>query len=177
MRVPHVSSAVPLLASALLVGATAPALGATRSFPDPVDNPEGADVTAVRVTHENRVRVALRHNGLDDHGAVAMTYWLDTKPRNAGPEYRIRFAANADGFKIRRVDTWGDKGRSVDCTRYGARGDTFSDDPITMWVHRSCVGDPHKVRVGVRVRGIEDGTVSVDWAPGKHRFTGWVRRG
>ena len=31
--------------------------------------------------------------------AVAMTYWLDTKPRNAGPEYRIWFAANADGFE------------------------------------------------------------------------------
>lgn len=167
----------PVLASALLAGAVAPALGATESFPDPVDTPDGVDVTSMKVKHENRVKVVLEHNGMSKKAAVDITYWLDTKPRNRGPEYRIWFAANADGFDISRVDTWRDRGRSVDCVRHGARADTFTDDPIVMWVHRSCLGDPKKVRVGVKVRETEDGTRTVDWVPGKREFSGWVRRG
>lgn len=180
MRASLVSPATvlgPLMASALLAATVAPALGATASFPDPVDTPEGADVTAVKVKHENRVKVVLEHTGLEDQAAVEMTYWLDTKPRNPGPEYRVWFAANSDGFDVRRVDTWRDRGRSVDCARYGAKADVFSDDPIVMWVHRSCLGGPRKVRVGVKVREIQEGTTTVDWAPAKRTFTGWVRRG
>jgi hypothetical protein len=167
----------PFLAPALLVGAVAPALGASATFPDPVDTPGGADVTSMKVTHENRVKVVLRHTGLEDHAAVDLTYWLDTKPRNAGPEYVVWFAANAGGFDVRRVDGWRDRGRAVDCDRYRARADVFTDDPIMMWVHRSCLGNPKKVRVGVKVREIEEGTTTVDWVPGKRELSDWVRYG
>lgn len=171
------TSLAATLSAVVLAAGAAPALADTASFPDPVDTPEGADITSVRVKHENRVKVVLEHTGLEDQAAMEMTYWLDTKPRNAGPEYRIWVAANSDGFDLRRVDTWRDRGRTVDCTRYGARADVFSDDPIVMWVHRSCLGEPRKVRVGVKVRSLQEGTTTVDWAPAKRTFTGWVRRG
>ena len=170
-------SVTPVLAAAVLAGAVAPALGATASFPDPVDTPDGVDVTSMKVKHENRVKVVLRHTGMEDGAAVDMTYWLDTKPRNPGPEYRVWFAANADGFEVRRVDDWRDRGSSVDCARHGGSADVFSDDPIVMWVHRSCLGDPRKVRVGAKVREIEGATTTVDWVPAKREFAGWVRRG
>ena len=171
------SLAVSLLTSAVLAGTVAPAFGATASFPDPVDTPDGADVISMKVKHENRVKVVLEHTGGQKKAAVDLTYWLDTKSRNAGPEYRVWFAANADGFQFRRVDTWRDRGTEVECARFGAKADAFSDDPFVMWVHRSCVGDPRKVRVGVRARAFEDGATAVDWVPAKRQFSGWVRRG
>lgn len=179
MRATHLSltSTGALSVLALLAAAAAPGHAATAVFPDPVDTPDGVDVTSMKVKHENRVKVVLRHAGMDDDAAVQMTYWLDTRPRDAGPEYRIWFAANADGLQVRRVDTWRDDGEKVECDRYGALADVFDDDPIVMWVHRSCVGEPRKVRVGVKVRELEDGTATVDWVPAKRRFSDWVRRG
>lgn len=166
-----------LSVAALLAAAVAPAQAATAVFPDPVDTPDGVDVTSMKVKHENRAKIVHRHAGMDDDAAVQMTYWLDTKPRDAGPEYRIWFAANADGLQVRRVDSWRDDGEKVECDRYGALADVFDDDPIVMWVHRSCVGEPRKVRVGAKVREFEDGTATVDMVPAERRFSDWVRRG
>ncbi len=172
------STTAAALAAPLLLALAAPAATAeVLTVEDAADNPDGVEVTAMRTAYKDRLRIVLEHEGLPDDAAVEATYWLDTKPRNRGPEYRIRVAANSDVMLLEGVDRWNDDGKRQKCKRLSAKADAFSDDPIVVRVHGACLGDPAKVRVAARVKQVRAGEkAEVDWVPDKHTYTPWVRR-
>jgi hypothetical protein len=154
---------------------TVPAASAdTRRFRDVAgDTGLPADLTTVRVSNgPETVDIAARPGrvGLED----LFVYWLDTRPRNAGPEYKVVVAPNSDDFGLLRVGAFGKRGRPVACEGLRARADHFTPEWISTSVPRSCLGNPGKVRVAVKARYTDGETSVVDWAPSKRRFFGWV---
>lgn len=165
---------VAMLASLAVL---APAHAETRTFDDRTgDTGVQADITTVRVSNgPKRVKVQVAPGRV--LGGDSFTFWLDTQPKNAGPEYKIGVVANSDAFGLVRVGGFGQRGTPVACDGLRATADQFAPERVAVSVPRSCLGKPGKVRVAVRARYHEDGPDVVDWAPAKRKFFGWVARG
>ena len=92
---------------------------ATRTFSDAAgDTDAGSDVTRVAVhnaTNSNRVTVIARMGNVG-YGDSA-TLWLDTRPLNEGPEYKILIYPESDSLKLRRVTKFKSNGHAVSCPR------------------------------------------------------------
>lgn len=147
----------------------------TRTFYDKAgDTGVRADITKVRVTNGENIKVAVRPGRLKigDY----FRFWLDTRPKNAGPEYLVEVYPNSDGFGLARVDAFGDKPRPVRCDGLRATADIYAPDWVSISVPRSCLRDPGKVRVAVRGSYQYSGGRIVDWAPAKRQFFAWVAR-
>lgn len=152
---------------------SAPASADVRDFADPPRAAPGAiDIRNVRVDNATArpssiiVRVRLRDIDFGD----GMTVYVDTRPRNAGPEYKIEAFADSE-FVLRRVDTWAARGRNVRC----------DDDRVSMTQSsrrarfvfpRTCVANPGRVRIAVHA--FREG--SSDWAKARRTWLGFVRR-
>lgn len=165
--------AVTLLAS---LTALPPAHADTRRFTDPAgDSGLPADVTTVRVNHTaDLVEVAVRPGrvGFEDY----FTFWLDTRPNNVGPEYRVGVRPNSDDLGLSRVGAFGEQGRPVTCDDLRATADHYAPSQVSISVPRSCLGDPGKVRVAVRASYSDGDARVIDWAPARRTFFGWVAR-
>lgn len=153
-----------------------PASADIRRFTDRAgDTGLPADITTVRVDNGAElvtVRVRPGRVEFDDQ----FTFWLDTRPRNPGPEYRVGVQPNSDAFGMTRVDTFADQGTPVRCDELRATADHFSPGWVSISVPRSCLRNPGKVRVAVRARYTDGATSVVDWAPARRTFFGWVAR-
>ena len=153
-----------------------PASADTRRFSDPNgDTGLPADLTTVKVTNGSElVKVKARPGRVEFEDFF--TYWLDTRPKNAGPEYRVDVVPNSDAFGITRVDAFGQQGTPVPCAGLRARADNSAPEWISISVPRSCLDNPGKVRVAIKARYTDEDTSVVDWAPAKRKFSGWVAR-
>ena len=167
-----------LLGLALLASLTAlPSAEAdVRRFRDAAgDTGLPADLTTVRVDNgADTVEVKARPGrvGFED----LFTFWLDTRPKNPGPEYKVVVVPNSDSFGLLRVDAFGQQGTPVPCDGLRATADNFTPEWVSTSVPRSCLRHPGKVRVAVKARYTDGDTSVVDWAPAKRTFFGWVAR-
>jgi hypothetical protein len=162
---------VALVAS---LSALQPANAETRRFRDQAgDTGLSADITTVRVSNgPDLVEVAIRPGRVEfgDH----FTFWLDTRPKNPGPEYKVGVLPNSDAFGMTRVGAFGQRGTPVPCDDLRATADHFAPAWVSISVPRSCLGDPGKVRVAVKARYVDGDAGIVDWAPARRTFFGWV---
>lgn len=156
-------------ASALAsVGLIPQASADTSTFHDPAPR-----ITTVKVYHSSSIVKVKVNVGAYELGSN-FKFWLDTDPSNPGPEYRTTVYPNSDGITLRKVEDFGQSGTEVPCDGFKASADAFGSSYVSIWVPRSCLGDPGKVRVSTRASYEVPGPNTVDWAPGKNAFYGWV---
>jgi hypothetical protein len=151
-----------------------PAYGDTRRFTDRAgDTGLPADITAVRVSNgAERIEVAIRPGRVEFEDQF--TFWLDTRPENAGPEYKVGVLPNSEAFGLLRVGAFSDQGRPLRCDGLRATADHFTPEWVSISVPRSCLRHPAKVRVAAKARYTDGDTAVVDWAPARRKFFGWV---
>jgi hypothetical protein len=125
------------------------------------------------VVHDNLRR--------DPSSGSAGSVYIDTDRSDKGPEF-VFVGGYFEGtdYLLLHTDGFGHEewGKPVD-GRYRMTVDHRADT-VRMAMSRTAVGQPGKVRVGVRVAGTRtDGTSRglVDWLGEPHSFTPWVERG
>jgi hypothetical protein len=161
---------------ALLAGLlTAPAAQADiRIFPDVAGH-----ITGVRVSHGPRA-VAITAYDAEMTLGTYYYFWIDTDSSNPGPEYKAEVYPNSDGIFLKRVGNFASSGIIIRrCRGLRAIADVFGEDYAKVWVPRSCIGAPPRVRVAVVAYYDENNDQRidvVDWAPGEERFYSWVSR-
>lgn len=165
--------AVALLAS---LSALPSAEADTRRFRDAAgDTGLPADLTTVRVSNgPDTVKITARPGRVEFEDLFV--YWLDTRPKNPGPEYKVVVVPNSDAFGLLRVGAFGERGTPVTCDGLRATADHFTPDRVSTSVPRSCLRNPGKVRVAVKARYTDGDASVVDWAPARRSFYGWVAR-
>jgi hypothetical protein len=153
-----------------------PAYADTRRFTDRAgDTSLPADITTVRVSNgAELIKVAIRPGRVEFEDQF--TFWLDTRPKNAGPEYKVGVLPNSEAFGLLRVGAFNEQGTPVRCDGLRATADHFTPEWVSISVPRSCLRHPGKVRVAAKARYTDGDTTVVDWAPAKRKFFGWVGR-
>ncbi len=139
-----------------------------------------ADVQRFRVDHKHRkVRFRL-YNAKGGTFGDFTDVWVDTDPRNPGPERLITFVAETGTFGVSKVDRF----FNANNPKAGGHGPGTcgNDYPVRRYrvidagIPRACFGYPKRLRVSVQTA--HDGfEVRRDWAPGIRRFSRWVGRG
>lgn len=179
-------AAAPALAPLAALALAAPAGAAMSVTTDPagdlrfVRQGHSGDITKVRVVHgPQALRTTVRHapdSGITDIYLV----WIDTDPRNPGPEYRAGAGAEIEQAGVTKVDGWGrSEGTSVRCAGASVDFDFEGAEPgapVRMSFPRSCLGNPDRVRVCVATEP-DFPFKRIDWAPGKRAFGPWVQAG
>lgn len=168
-RVLRGTAAVVAIGVSAAAFAVQPASAQTKTF-----NDGGGYVTTVKVKHTSSAVTVDAKVGVVTLGGD-FTFWLDTNPYDAGPEYKVEVYPNSDGIALYRVDTFSSSGTRKHCDVL-ARADAFGDDHVLVKVPTSCLGHPRKVRVSLRAYYDVPGPNVVDWAPGTKAFFGWVYR-
>lgn len=171
--------AVSALSAVLTVSlGAAPAAAQTRTFPD---RDGGVATAIVTVTVDNgakALRVTSKHKRL----MYEDTVWIDTRPADPGPEYRVSGLANSDALSFQRVETFKTKvGKPWSCSNAEARSNN-SAPGANSWIKipQSCLRGPGQVRV--QTRSVSH-TGVVDMAPNRGTywpcglFTPWVAKG
>ncbi len=160
------------LALALVGGG---AVADTRVVNDP-DDSRTIDIRKVRIVHgHDWLRVRVEHDGHVRAGQLYV-FWIDTRPRNPGPEYYASFRPNAEVPPLQRVSGFGDRTKtSTGCEQVGGTADIMRPhQDVTFRVATACLHHPRRVRVSVHVFGTDG--ASRDWAPGFRRLSPWVPR-
>ncbi|MGZ5398693.1 MAG: hypothetical protein ACXWDM_01685 [Nocardioides sp.] len=162
-----------LVALLALLLSTGPATAAKERFTDANDR-RGFDVRVVKVNYGARLNIRLVHDGKIAVGQQ-YRYWIDTKPKNVGPEYVFAFEPNSDSAGLQRVNGFSDTGTAVRGCRqlWGGSADIFQPrrDVLAM-VGPRCLDRPTRVRVSVQVKV----SGRDDWAPDFHKFSARVSR-
>jgi hypothetical protein len=134
----------------------------------------GGHITGVRVSHgPSTVGVT----AYDAEMAIGTHYrfWLDTNPDDPGPEYKTDVYADSDGLDLMKVANFDSSGIKLRCSGIDAIADTDGPEYVKVFIPRSCIGAPSKIRVAV-VGFYDENPDVVDWAPGERRLYGWVNR-
>lgn len=182
------TAAVALAATAVLLPA-APAAAGSASVQDVAgDSGQAVDLLGLDVRHAEppatrRLVLRARHAGLpsfDTGTLTTVTFWIDIRAGDRGPEYVSDVAPNVGGIRLLQVEGWGRRGeRAVRCPMLRARADVFRPEaPVLLKVPRSCLGDPGRVRGAVVATG-EAGrgdVVGRDWVGSRRQWSPWVRR-
>ena len=170
--------AVAVTTAVVMTGAGG-AWAQTRSFSDAAgDSGRAPDIRTVDVSYAKALRIQAHHVGPKLSVTTSVTYWLDTRRRDKGPEYRAFAVPNSDSFGLLRVEGWKSKGTPVKCRGLRMRADIFDQTrTLTLRAPGRCIGDPPRVRVAVRVLKHGKGGPWRDWAPAAFHFYGWVGRG
>jgi len=137
------------------------------------DNTSRSDIQRVVINNSAaRDRLVVRVR-LDQvvYGADVNVY-LDVRPGNAGPEWRMAAAADSE-WSLYRVGRFGQLGTLArSCGRV-----SFSKDgpPAVNWrASRTCLSVGRAVRVSVQVKDPGHGS---DWSLDRRVFSPWVRAG
>jgi hypothetical protein len=173
----------------LLGGALAGALAAVCAVPTPaaadvgrLDDPRRdtaapADLVRVTVTNADRVVVAVRHRnlGFGARGPLTLRVAFDTGPRFDGPEFflRVRYQTDAP-VDLRTAGGWDAiQGPATGCT--GERVAALPAQDVTrLSLPASCLGDPARLRVQVRLTAADG--AAPDVAPSARTMGPAVRR-
>jgi hypothetical protein len=176
------------IAVAVAVLPAAPAAAGTDSVPDASgDSGDAVDLLGLDVRHAEpaspgRLVLRARHAGLprfEDRVFTTVTFWIDTRPSNRGPEFVSDVVPNTGGIALRRVGGWGRRGeRTVSCPGLRARADVFTDLPVLLRVPLTCLAEPRRVRAAVVAVGEtpRGDRVGRDWVGSRRHWSSWVRR-
>jgi hypothetical protein len=168
-----VAAAVATAAAVSL--AAMPANAGSREFKDG-DRP-GQDIASMDVWYsDSSLMIAT------DVGKIKArdlyTAWVDTNPKDAGPEYKMEMLPNSDYLDLRRVGSFSDKGKVVtakQCPNFTGWADIFEESGWTAFeIDRKCLGNAKQVRVSFRAK-FANKKVGTDWIPGGKKFTPWVK--
>lgn len=145
------------------------------AYDDPVGDSTYVDISKVRVTHSNAVKVKVK-SALPLDYSQTYGFWIDVGRGGSRPDYYVAFAANADfDDTLGKVRSFSDRrGRSIRCPKMRARADAFSPKPVSIRIPRRCLGNPGRVRVAVEFDDTEHGTE--DWSADRRTFGPWVKR-
>lgn len=167
----------------LTLGLAGPAHAQSTAQTDPADV-GGASLTDIRKVTLNhgteQVITKVRFTDLQETseaGPSGMTIYLDTKPARKGPEFRLYTGLQSGtDYQLVKVQGWSGQGALLSCDHSLRLG--WSTDVATFRVARSCLGNPAKVRVGVKMVDLYDGSHPVtDWLGNPRSFTDWVAKG
>jgi hypothetical protein len=157
----------------------APGYADVARFPDRVgETRTSLDVWSVKVDNASRDRgkvvVVVQQDQLFIGDSLSI--YLDTRRRNAGPEYLLGAGMGTD-WTMRRVPGWNWRKGHVISWRCSNLSGNRRTDRWRAAFSRRCLGSPGRIRVSVRIGtiGPPRGEKS-DWAPAWRRFTPWVRR-
>ena len=164
-----------MLALLLLTTAATPAYAERLGLDDPADvgGASLSDILAVSAIHgPKRVITRVDFAELEptsDGGPSSLSIFIDTDRSARGPEFRIGTGLQ-DGtdYQLVRMVKWKAVGEALSC-RHAVKVD-FDADRVRARVNRGCLGNPEKVRIGVKMTDLFDGSHPVvDWL-GTRRF-------
>lgn len=170
-------AALAVVLSLGLTVATVSTAGAdSTAYDDPVGDSTYVDISKVRVTHSNAVKVKVKSALPLDYNQL-YGFWIDVGRGGPEPDYYVAFGPN-QGYddSITKVRSFQDRrGRTVPCRGLGASADVFEPTkPVIVRIPRRCLGNPGRVRVAVEFDDTERGTE--DWSADRRTFGPWVRR-
>lgn len=168
------------------VGATLLAAGsaaaATGTFEDARgDMAHGADILSAKVVNEKNVRVVLQVEDLvrTYKSGAAVTIYLDTDPKDAGPEFAFLGGMfEGTDYALVRTEGWkvGDHPQVV--RGFHIMKLDYENDVARFRMTRAALDHPGKVRVAVKTSGEQnDGDIVHDWLGERRELTSWVKRG
>jgi hypothetical protein len=167
------------MAAVLLLLLAAPARADTRQFTDAVgDMTSGqqihpGDIESVTVSHENRLRVTVRHNDLQPDYQVGASVFIDTDPGRPGPELVLTGGLfEGTDYYLTKAQDWKSAGEHLTCFHRIALN--YAEDTSTFIIGRSCLGDADQLSIASRVTG--PSMEAVDWLKGRRLFTPSVAR-
>lgn len=147
-------------------------------FADPVgDAWHVADIQKVRVQYAKRVNIQATYTRqLTTRSLVS--YWIDTRPANRGPEFYASATPNTESFGLFRVDRWNQLlGDPVRCPGLTTYADISNDShEVRLSVPARCIGAPDRVRIAVRIRNVYQGRTYGDWYKAPQTFSPFVDR-
>lgn len=135
----------------------------------------GGHITKLRVRHGPTVDVTAYDTEMEF--STRYEFWLDTNPKDPGPEYRVDALPNTEVIPLQKVANFDSGGIDLKCSGLRVLADASDGDDTPyakIIVPRSCLGTPSKVRVSVV--GFYETPKVTDWAPGERLFYGWVNR-
>ncbi len=154
-----------------------PAAAQTQTY---FDRDGGPGTAIVSVTVDNgakALRVTTKHRRL----MYEDVWWIDTRPADPGPEYRVSGLANSDALSFSQVESFKTKvGKPWACSNAVARSDnTVPGAKSWIKIPQGCLNGPGQVRVqtmSTNHKGVVDvapnkGTYGPAW------FTPWVPQG
>jgi hypothetical protein len=169
------AAAVPLLLSA-------PAGAESITRTDPADAyASPTDIRQVKVNHaDHSLHVRIRFSDLATgmHNATSgASIYVDTRPRHAGPEYVMGVPLfRGSDWAVVRTHGWKPGQNPIDCRSQLTLAPRR--DLAVASISRSCLHDPGRVRVSIRMTDWYDGSHVVrDWFPKRKGFTRWLARG
>lgn len=180
---PLVRTAALAAGAVLTLGLGGPAFAEATSQSDPADV-SGASLTDIRKVRLNhgvdQVITKVRFTDLvatSEAGPSGMTVYFDTRPARKGPEFRLDTGLQSGtDYQLSRVKGWTAPGEPLSCDHSLKLG--WVSDVATLRVARECLGKPAKVRVGVKMVDLYDGSHPVtDWLGKPRSYTAWVTKG
>jgi hypothetical protein len=161
-------------AGLLLTTAAGPASAERLGLDDPADASASlSDILAVSAVHgTQRVTVRVDFAELEptsDFGPSSLSVFIDTDTSKKGPEFRIGTGLQVGtDYQLVRMKNWKPVGEALACEHDVKLN--FKANRVRTRVDRSCLGDPAKVRIGVKMTDLWDGSHPVvDWL-GKPRY-------
>lgn len=114
-----------------------------------------------------------KHNG----GTSEAVVFIDTDAGRKGPEFALSTGLeHGTDYQLVRVRNWWPRGGPMSCDHKVRL--KYAKDVAKFRISRGCLGDPGRVRVGMRMVDRSDGShVITDWMKGKRRFTRWLVAG
>ncbi|HET7734513.1 MAG TPA: hypothetical protein VFK52_00940 [Nocardioidaceae bacterium] len=159
------------MAAALTIGG--PVNADVAVFDDAGDVSSSVDIQRVRVdngeTDPGRIRVRVVQDDLLIGDEV--TVYLDLRPRDPGPEWKVTGRPAAE-WALLRVERWHGRVRDVPCGAGSMRIDEVRDVTRLVLPFSCLEVSPRRVRVAVKVT--RDDPVAADWAPAFRTFLPWV---
>ncbi|HET7734981.1 MAG TPA: hypothetical protein VFK52_03330 [Nocardioidaceae bacterium] len=181
MNISSVTRAFAAAASAavLATAIAAPAAADVRTVADAKgDVAGGADIWRVTVTHEKRVRVAIKMDDIvkDFTSDAGATVYVDTDPATAGPDFLLGTPLfEGSDYAMFRTKGWQPVGEPLTCF-HNVQLD-FDNDVARIAFGRGCLGNPAKVRVAVKTASGQPDGIARDWLVSRRHLTAWVAQG
>jgi hypothetical protein len=163
------------MVATLVATTAAPASAERLGLDDPADvgGASLSDILAVTAVHAPRkvvVRVDFAElKPTSDAGPSSLSVFVDTDRSTSGPEFRIGTGLQAGtDYQLVRMENWKAVGEALTCPHVVAIN--FDTNRVRTRISRSCLGNPQKVRIGVKMTDLYDGSHPVvDWL-GKRRY-------
>lgn len=159
----------------LVASAAGPASAQRLELDDPADvgGASLSDILAVTAIHGvQRVVVRVDFAELEptsDFGPASLSIFVDTDRSAKGPEFRIGTGLQeGTDYQLVRMEKWKAVGEALTCSHVVALN--FDANRVRARINRACLGNPDKVRIGVKMTDLYDGSHPVvDWL-GKRRY-------
>jgi hypothetical protein len=166
-----------VLLAAVLAG---PAQAEEKTYDDPADATASlTDIRTVSIDHgPTKVRIEVGFTDLRRRsagGAAGLTIMIDTTKQTKGAELGLTTGLQ-DGtdYQLLRITDGHPVGEPLTCYHRVRLG--FAADVLAFEASRSCLGDPSRVRIGVKMRDDFDSSHPVvDWLGRPKSWTTWVR--